>query len=52
MNVVTFPELNLKFEVSKIAFNFFGIDIYSYAICIVVGILTALFFCMTKKIVN
>ena len=46
MNTVIFPELDLEFQVSKIAFTFFGVDIYSYAICIVSGILTAIFFCM------
>ena len=41
MNIVTFPGVGWNFEVSKVAFNLFGIDIYSYAICIVLGILTA-----------
>lgn len=45
INTITFPGLGLNFHVSQIAFNLFGIDIYAYAICIVIGILTALIFC-------
>lgn len=44
MSTITFPGLGLNFEVSKVAFTLFGVDIYSYAVCIVVGILTALIF--------
>ena len=39
----------MRFEVSKIAFNLFGIDIYMYAICIVVGIITALICCKLSE---
>lgn len=49
MNVITFPGLNLKFEISKIAFSIFGIPIYKYAVCIVLGILIALFLCKISK---
>lgn len=49
MNTVTFPGLGLNFEVSKIAFQIAGIDIYSYAVCIVLGILTALIFCKISE---
>ena len=42
MNIVTFPGLNLSFEVSKIAFTIFGISVYKYAVCIVLGIVLAL----------
>lgn len=49
MNVVVFPGLGLEFEVSKIAFNLFGVDIYSYAICIVAGVLVALLFCKMSE---
>ncbi len=49
MNIVTFPGLGLKFEVSKVAFQLFGIDIYSYAICIVVGIVMALILCKKSE---
>lgn len=49
MNVVSFPGLGLEFEVSKIAFNLFGIDIYSYAVFIVLGIIIALFLCKISE---
>ncbi len=49
MSIVTFPGLNLKFEVSKIAFSILGISIYKYAVCIVLGILTALILCKISK---
>lgn len=42
MNIVKFPGLNLEFEFSKIAFSFLGIDVYKYAVCIVLGIMVAL----------
>lgn len=42
MNIVKFSGLNLEFEFSKIAFSFLGIDIYKYAVCIVLGIIVAL----------
>ena len=42
MHIVTFPGLNLSFEVSKIAFTIFGISVYKYAVCIVLGIVLAL----------
>lgn len=49
MNLVTFPGLNLKFEFSKIAFTIFGISIYKYAVCIVLGIVVALILCKLNK---
>lgn len=49
MNVITFPGLNLRFKISKIAFSIFGISIYKYAVCIVLGILIALFLCKISK---
>ena len=49
MNVVTFPGLNLKFEISKIAFSILGISVYKYAVCIVVGIVIALILCKFSK---
>ena len=49
MNVVTFPGLNLSFEFSKIAFTVFGISIYKYAVCIVMGILVSLILCRLNK---
>lgn len=49
MNVVTFPGLNLSFEFSKIAFSVFGISVYKYAVCIVMGIAIALVLCRLNK---
>ena len=49
MNVVTFPGLNLSFEFSKIAFTIFGISVYKYAVCIVLGIVVALVLCRLNK---
>lgn len=45
MNLVSFPGLNLRFEISKIAFSLFGVPIYSYAVCIVLGISIGLILC-------
>lgn len=49
MNVVTFPGLNLSFDVSKVAFTLFGISVYKYAVCIVLGIVLALILCKIAK---
>ena len=49
MDVVKFPGLNLKFEFSKIAFSIFGVEIYKYAVCIVLGIVIALILCSLSK---
>ena len=49
MNVVKFPGLNLSFEFSKSAFNIFGIEVYKYAVCIVLGIVVALILCKLNK---
>jgi phosphatidylglycerol:prolipoprotein diacylglycerol transferase len=49
MNSVSFPGFNLKFEFSKIAFSIFGISIYKYAVCIVLGIVIALILCKFSK---
>ncbi len=49
MNVVTFPGVNLSFEFSKIAFTVFGLSVYKYAVCIVLGILVALVLCRLNK---
>lgn len=42
MNLVTFPGLNLEFNVSRIAISFGNLKIYWYAICIVFGIIVSL----------
>ena len=47
MNIITFPGLNLEFNISKIAFKIFGVEVYWYAILIVVAMVLALI--MYKK---
>lgn len=47
--IVSFPGLNLEFNVSQIALKIFGIDIYWYAIFIVIGILISLIICKIKN---
>ena len=42
MNTVTFPGLGLTFNFSKVAFTLFGVEVYKYAVCIVLGIVAAL----------
>lgn len=42
MNLITFPGLNLEFNISKFAFKIFGIEIYWYAILIVLAMGLAL----------
>lgn len=49
MNIVKFPGLNLEFKFSQIAFSLFGIDVYKYAVCIVLGIIIALILCRLSK---
>lgn len=42
MNTITFPGLNLEFNISKVAFKIFGIEVYWYAILIVIAMVLAL----------
>ena len=49
MDLVKFPGLNLEFEFSRIAFYLFGIPIYKYAVCIVIGIVVALILARFSK---
>lgn len=42
MNTVTFSGLNLKFNISRVAFRIFGIEIYWYAVLIVVAIILSI----------
>ena len=42
MNTITFPLLNLKIEISRIAFSIGNIDVYWYAIFIVLAFILAL----------
>lgn len=43
VNKITFPLINIKLNINKIAFTIFDIDIYWYAIIIVASIILALF---------
>ena len=45
MNIVNFPIINLELELEKVAFSIFNIDVYWYAILIVLGMVTALLLC-------
>lgn len=47
--MVYFPGFNLSFSIHSIAFNLFGIDIYYYAICIVLGIIISFVLCYYSK---
>ena len=47
--MVSFPGLNLSFNINPIAINIFGISIYWYAICIVSGIVLAIILCSKSK---
>ncbi len=49
MSIVKFPGLNLEINISDIIFSIFGIKIYTYAFCIVVGIILALVLCKFSK---
>lgn len=49
MDIVKFPGLGIDLEISKIAFSIFGIDIYNYAFCIILGISVALILCKKSK---
>lgn len=49
MELVKFPAFNLEIKFSKIAFYLFGIPIYKYAVCIVLGIIIALILARLSK---
>ena len=49
INQIAFPGLGLNFQISKVAFHIFGIEIYNYAICIVCGVVVALLLCKYSK---
>lgn len=42
MNTVTFPIINLRLELSSVAFTIFGVEIYWYAIMIVTAMIMAI----------
>lgn len=45
MNTITFPALNLKFNISNIAISLFGINIYWYGVIIISAICISLLLC-------
>ena len=49
MNQISFPLLNLKLNISPIAFKVFGLEVYWYAIIIVVAIIIALLLCKKRE---
>lgn len=49
MNNVKFPGINLELNIPRTSGVILGIEIYNYAICIVIGILVALFLCKISK---
>ena len=51
MNNISFPGLGLSFDIDRVAFSVFGLDIYWYALFITLGIVLAYLYCtyMGKK---
>lgn len=49
MNQISFPGIKLSLNIYKIAFTIGNIEIYNYAICIVIGILVSLFLIKNSK---
>lgn len=47
--MIYFPGFHLSFQINSIAFRIFGINVYYYAICIVVGIVLAIILCYQSK---
>lgn len=47
--MIYFPGFNLSFSINSIAFSVFGVDVYYYAICIVLGIVISLILCYLSK---
>lgn len=47
--MIYFPWFNLSFSIHSIAFELFGIPIYFYAICIIIGIIVAMGLCYQSK---
>ena len=41
INIISFPNLGWTFEVNRVAFSVFGIDIYAYGLIIGIGLLLA-----------
>lgn len=47
-DLVGFPQLGINFDVSRVAFTIFGIQIYWYGICIVAGMILAVLYCFKR----
>lgn len=47
--MIKFPGFGLQYNVNLIAFKIYGINIYYYAICIVLGMIAALFVCKISR---
>ena len=45
---ITFPRLNWSFEIDRVAFSLFGLDVYWYGIIIAVGFLLAVIYCFRR----
>ena len=45
---ITFPNLNLEFNINPVAFNLFGKDIYWYGVIIMLGIILAVYIAYTR----
>jgi len=45
MNEIAFPGLNLKFSISKVAFNIGNVEVYWYAIIMVLAFIIGLLLC-------
>ena len=45
VNEVSFPGLGLDLELNRVAFTFFGRNVYWYGIIIAIGFLLAVYFC-------
>lgn len=49
MNTITFPGLNLEFNINQIALKIGNVEIYNYAIIIVLAILISTFLCYKSR---
>ena len=41
---VSFPKLGLEFDINRVAFSLFGLDIYWYAVLIMTGFILAVLY--------
>ena len=49
MNEIRFPGFNLILNVPRYAFQIAGVNVYNYAVCIVIGVIVALIFARVNK---